>query len=318
MPRVLVLVEHDDGTPKKVTYEMLTKARELGEPAAVFVGDGLDVATDGLARHGAAAVYAFGGEGASNRLTAPSVDALAAAADQAEPAAVLVAASPAGKDIGARLAARRGWGMLADVVDLDGDLVATQNVFGGATTVRARVRTGVPVLAVKPNSFAPAEAPAEPEVIDLGLDRQTGQADARLTDHVVQERSGRPDVAEAEIVVSGGRGLQDPSNFALVEALADALGAAVGASRAAVDAGWYPHQHQVGQTGKTVSPQLYVAVGISGAIQHRAGMQTSKTIVAINKDADAPIFAISDFGVVGDLFKVVPRLTDEVARRKGG
>src|ERR687898_713373 len=274
MPRVLVLVEHEEGAAKKVTYEMLTKARDLGEPVAVFVGEGLETAREGLARHGATAVYAAG----------------------------------------ARLAARRGWGMLADIVDLDGDLVATQNVFGGATTVRARVRTGTPVLAVKPNSFPVQEAPAEPEVVDLDL--AEGQDATRVTDHVVQEQGGRPDVAEAEIVVSGGRGLQDPSNFALVEALADALGAAVGASRAAVDAGWYPHQHQVGQTGKTVSPQLYVAVGISGAIQHRAGMQTSKTIVAVNKDADAPIFAISDFGVVGDLFKVVPRLTDEVAKRK--
>ena len=312
MPRVLVLVEHEDGATKKVTYEMLTKARDLGEPVAVFVGEGLDGAREGLARHGATAVYAAAGD---NRLAGPLTGALAAAADRAEPAAVLVAATPLAKDAGARLAARKGWGMLADIVDLDGDLVATQNVFGGATTVRARVRTGTPVLAIKPNSFPVQEAPAEPEVVDLDLAEE--QDGTRVTDHVVQEQGGRPDVAEAEIVVSGGRGLQDPSNFALVEALADTLGAAVGASRAAVDAGWYPHQHQVGQTGKTVSPQLYVAVGISGAIQHRAGMQTSKTIVAVNKDADAPIFAISDFGVVGDLFKVVPRLTDEVAKRKG-
>ena len=312
MPRVLVLVEHEDGATKKVTYEMLTKARDLGEPVAVFVGEGLDGAREGLARHGATAVYAAGGD---NRLAGPLTGALAAAADRVEPAAVLVAATPLAKDAGARLAARKGWGMLADIVDLDGDLVATQNVFGGATTVRSRVRTGTPVLAIKPNSFPVQEAPAEPEVVDLDLAEE--QDGTRVTDHVVQEQGGRPDVAEAEIVVSGGRGLQDPSNFALVEALADTLGAAVGASRAAVDAGWYPHQHQVGQTGKTVSPQLYVAVGISGAIQHRAGMQTSKTIVAVNKDADAPIFAISDFGVVGDLFKVVPRLTDEVAKRKG-
>jgi electron transfer flavoprotein alpha subunit len=312
MPRVLVLVEHEDGAAKKVTYEMLTKARDLGEPVAVFVGAGLDGAREGLARHGATAVYAAGGD---NRLAGPLTGALAAAADRVEPAAVLVAATPLAKDAGARLAARKGWGMLADIVDLDGDLVATQNVFGGATTVRSRVRTGTPVLAIKPNSFPVQEAPAEPEVVDLDLAEE--QDGTRVTDHVVQEQGGRPDVAEAEIVVSGGRGLQDPSNFALVEALADTLGAAVGASRAAVDAGWYPHQHQVGQTGKTVSPQLYVAVGISGAIQHRAGMQTSKTIVAVNKDADAPIFAISDFGVVGDLFKVIPRLTDEVAKRKG-
>ena len=312
MSRVLVLVEHEDGVTKKVTYEMLTKARDLGEPVAVFVGEGLDGAREGLARYGATAVYAAGGD---NRLAGPLTGALAAAADRADPAAVLVAATPLAKDAGARLAARKGWGMLADIVDLDGDLVATQNVFGGATTVRSRVRTGTPVLAIKPNSFPVQEAPAEPEVVDLELAEE--QDGTRVTDHVVQEQGGRPDVAEAEIVVSGGRGLQDPSNFALVEALADTLGAAVGASRAAVDAGWYPHQHQVGQTGKTVSPQLYVAVGISGAIQHRAGMQTSKTIVAVNKDADAPIFAISDFGVVGDLFKVIPRLTDEVAKRKG-
>ena len=312
MPRVLVLVEHEDGATKKVTYEMLTKARDLGEPVAVFVGEGLDGAREGLARHGATAVYAAAGD---NRLAGPLTGALAAAADRAEPSAVLVAATPLAKDAGARLAARKGWGMLADIVDLDGDLVATQNVFGGAMTVRARVRAGTPVLAIKPNSFPVQEAPAEPEVVDLDLAEE--QDGTRVTDHVVQEQGGRPDVSEAEIVVSGGRGLQDPSNFALVEALADTLGAAVGASRAAVDAGWYPHQHQVGQTGKTVSPQLYLAVGISGAIQHRAGMQTSKTIVAVNKDADAPIFAISDFGVVGDLFKVVPRLTDEVAKRKG-
>jgi electron transfer flavoprotein alpha subunit len=317
MAAVLVLVEHDEGATKKVTYEMLTKARGLGEPVAVFVGEGLDAAREGLGRHGATAVYAATGEGWTNQLGGPLTDALEAAADRADPAAVLVAATPGGKDAGARLAARKGWGMLADVVDLDADLVATQNVFGGATTVRARVRTGTPVLAVKPNSFPVEEAPAEPEVVDVGAQRSAAAPEARVTDHVVQEQGGRPDVAEAEIVVSGGRGLQDPSNFALVEALADALGAAVGASRAAVDAGWYPHQHQVGQTGKTVSPQLYVAVGISGAIQHRAGMQTSKTIVAINKDADAPIFAISDFGVVGDLFKVVPRLTEEITKRKG-
>jgi electron transfer flavoprotein alpha subunit len=317
MASVLVLVDHDGGNLKKVTAQMLTKARELGEPAAVFVGDGLQAATEALGRYGAGTVYAATGEGWTNQLALPVVDALEAAANRAEPAAVLVAATPGGKDAAVRLAARKGWGVLADVVDLDGDLVATQNVFGGATIVHSRVTAGTPVLLVKPNAFPVEESPVQAEVVDLGLVREAGPAEVRMTEHVVEERGGRPDVAEAEIVVSGGRGLQDPSNFALVEALADALGAAVGASRAAVDAGWYPHQHQVGQTGKTVSPQLYAAVGISGAIQHRAGMQTSKTIVAINKDAEAPIFSISDFGVVGDLFKVVPRLTEEVIKRKG-
>jgi electron transfer flavoprotein alpha subunit len=317
MASILVLVEHEAGNLKKVTAQMLTKARGLGEPAAVLVGEGSAAATEALARYGAKTVYTATGEGWTNQLTQPLVDALEAAADRAEPAAVLVAATPGGKDAAVRLAARKGWGVLADVVDLDGDLVATQNVFGGATIVHSRVTAGTPVLTIKPNAFPVEESPTEPEVVDLGLVRQAGPAEVRMTEHVVEERGGRPDVAEAEIVVSGGRGLQDPSNFALVEALADALGAAVGASRAAVDAGWYPHQHQVGQTGKTVSPQLYVAVGISGAIQHRAGMQTSKTIVAINKDAEAPIFSISDFGVVGDLFRVVPRLTEEVVKRKG-
>jgi electron transfer flavoprotein alpha subunit len=317
MATILVLVEHDEGSLKKVTSQMLTKARELGEPAAVFVGDGLDTAREALGRYGAKTIYAATGAGWTNQLALPVADALEAAAERAEPAAVLVAATAGGKDAGVRLAARKRWGLLAEVVDLDADLVATKNVFGGATIVRSRVRGGTPVLAVKPNAFPVEEAAVEPEVVDLGLTREAGPADVRMTDHVVEEQGGRPDVAEAEIIVSGGRGLQDPSNFALVEALADSLGAAVGASRAAVDAGWYPHQNQVGQTGKTVSPQLYVAVGISGAIQHRAGMQTSKTIVAINKDGEAPIFAISDFGVVGDLFKVVPRLTDEVMKRKG-
>ena len=318
MATVLVLVEHEEGAPKKVTYEMLTKARELGEPAAVFVGEGLDAAREGLARYGATTIYAATGEGWTNRLTLPVTDALAAAAERAEPVAVLAAATPASKEAAARLAARKGWGILADIIDLDGDLVATQSVFGGALMVRARVRAGTPVLTVKPNAFPASESPAEPQVVELGLTREQGPAEVRFIERVVQERGGRPDVAEADIVVSGGRGLQDPANFRLVEELADVLGAAVGASRAAVDAGWYPHQHQVGQTGKTVSPQLYVAVGISGAIQHRAGMQTAKTIVAINKDADAPIFAISDFGVVGDLFKVVPRLTEEIRKRKTG
>jgi electron transfer flavoprotein alpha subunit len=309
MASILVLVEHDQGNLRKVTAQMLTKARQLGEPAAVFVGDGLDTATEALGRYGAKTVYSATGEGWTNQLTLPVVDALQAAADRAEPAAVLVAATPGGKDAGVRLAARKGWGVLADVVDLDDNLVATQNVFGGATIVHSRVTAGTPVLTIKPNAFPVEESPEQPEVVDLGLTREAGPADVRMTEHVVEERGGRPDVAEAEIVVSGGRGLQDPANFALVEALADALGA--------VDAGWYPHQHQVGQTGKTVSPQLYVAVGISGAIQHRAGMQTSKTIVAVNKDGEAPIFSISDFGVVGDLFKVIPRLTEEVVKRKG-
>src|SRR4029453_10113448 len=183
MPRILVLVEHEDGVTKKVTYEMLTKARDLGEPVALFVGEGLEQAREGLARHGAPPVSAPGGD---TRLPGTLAGALEAATDRAEPAAVLVAATPLGKDAGARLAARKGWGMLADIVDLDGDLVATQNVFGGATTVRAKGRTGPPVLAVKPNSCPVQEAPASPEVADL--DVAEAQDGVRVTDHVVQEQ----------------------------------------------------------------------------------------------------------------------------------
>src|SRR5919201_2505872 len=183
MAAVLVLVEHDEGATRKVTYEMLTKSRSLGEPVAVFVGEGFDAAAEGLARHGATAIQVSTGEGWTNRLGEPLTDALEAAADRTQPAAVLVAATPAGKDAGARLAARKGWGMLADVVDLDDDLVATQNVFGGATTVRARVRTGTPVLAIKPNSFPVEEAPAEPERIEAGAARTARTGDPRVTDH---------------------------------------------------------------------------------------------------------------------------------------
>src|SRR6266545_2182677 len=189
---VLVLVEHDQGQLRKVTGQMLTKARELGDAAAVFVGDGLQTAVEALGRHGAKTIYTATGEGWTNQLTSPVVDALEAAADRAQPTAVLVAATAGGKDAGVRLAARKGWGVLADVVDLDADLVATQNVFGGATIVHSRVRRGTPVLAVKPNAFPVEEAPVEPEVVDLGLTREAGPADVRMTDHVVEEQGGRP------------------------------------------------------------------------------------------------------------------------------
>jgi electron transfer flavoprotein alpha subunit len=316
MAQILVLVEHVDGTPKKVTYELLTMARSLGEPAAVFVGRGYEQAKDKLAEYGATTVYVAADEELENYLVAPKVDVLAQVVNDAKPAAVLIPSGADGKEVAGRLAVRLGSGVITDAVGVDSGLVAQQSIFGGATLVKSSVTTGTPIITVRPNSTPPEPAPAQPTEQQVSVTLSDASRAAKILDRVTEKKSGRPELTEAAIVVSGGRGLGGGENFALIEQLADALGAAVGASRAATDAGWYPHQNQVGQTGKTVSPQLYIAVGISGAIQHRAGMQTSKTIVAINKDSEAPIFELVDFGVVGDLFQVVPQLVQEIEKRK--
>ncbi|MDT0347183.1 electron transfer flavoprotein subunit alpha/FixB family protein [Streptomyces litchfieldiae] len=320
MAEVLVYVDHVDGAVRKPTLELLTLARRLGEPVAVHLGPGAGTAAAVLAEHGATRVLAADAPEFAEYLVVPKVDALEAAARAVSPAAVLVPSSAEGKEIAARLALRLESGLITDAVDLEpGDQgpVVTQSVFAAAFTTASRVTHGVPVITVKPNSAAPEAAPAAGTVEELAVSFGPLATGTKVVSRSPRESTGRPELTEAAIVVSGGRGVNGAENFALIEALADSLGAAVGASRAAVDAGWYPHSHQVGQTGKTVSPQLYIAAGISGAIQHRAGMQTSKTIVAINKDAEAPIFELVDYGVVGDLFDVVPALTDEVRARKG-
>ena len=320
MSEVLVLVEHTDGEVKKVTSELLTLARRLGEPSAVFVGPGLDSAKAALAEHGAAKVYVADAAELLSYLVAPTAEVLDRIVRDSSPAAVLIASGAEGKEIAARLAIKTGSGVLTDATDVTaegGTVTAEQPVFGGSTVVRSAVTTGTPIITVRPNSVAAEPAAGAAERVDVTVELSEAAKGARITDHVVEEKGERPELSEAAIVVSGGRGVGSGENFSVIEALADSLGAAVGASRAATDAGWYPHQHQVGQTGKTVSPQLYVAAGISGAIQHRAGMQTSKTIVAINKDPEAPIFELVDFGVVGDLHQVVPALTEKVTARKG-
>ena len=320
MAEVLVFAEHAGGEVKKVSTELLTLARRHGEPAVVWTGPGAEAGRDRLAEFGAARVYAAGGAELDEYVAAPKAEALAAAVAQASPAAVLVAGTTEGKEIAARLAVKTGSGLITDALDLGDGLVAEQSIFGGSIVVHSRVRTGTPIIAVRPNSVTPQPAP-EPgtaELVPLDVPLSEAAKTARVTERVEQERGERPELTEASIVVSGGRGVGSAEHFALIEQLADSLGAAVGASRAATDAGWYPHQFQVGQTGKTVAPQLYVAVGISGAIQHRAGMQTSKTIMVINKDPEAPIFELADFGVVGDLFTVVPQLIEEIGQRGQG
>jgi electron transfer flavoprotein alpha subunit len=318
MAEILVLAEHSGESVKKVTCELLTLARRFGEPSVVWAGPGADAGRERLAEFGAETVYVAAGEEFDDYVVAPQAELLAALAADKSPGAVLVASTAEGREVAARLAVKTGSGLITDAVDLTEGLIAEQSIFGGAIIVQSKVRTGTPIVAVRPNAVAPEPAPGAARLENISLDVSDGAKSARITERVEQERSERPELTEASIVVSGGRGVGSAENFALIEKLADSLGAAVGASRAATDAGWYPHQFQVGQTGKTVSPQLYLAVGISGAIQHRAGMQTSKTIMVINKDAEAPIFELADFGVVGDLFQVVPQLTEEIQKRGQG
>jgi len=319
MAEVLVLVDHIDGVVRKTTSELLTIARRLGEPSAVFIGGGFDTAKAALAQYGAEKVYTVAAADIFDYLVAPKAEVLAALVASSSPAAVLISSSPEGKEIAARLAIKTSSGLITDAVDVqaggDGAVRTTQSAFAGGFSVQASVTKGTPIVTVKPNS-APPEAvtgAAVEQVVDITI--SAGAKAARITNTAPRAATGRPELTEAAIVVSGGRGTG--GDFSKVEEFADSLGAAVGASRAAVDAGWYPHSNQVGQTGKQVSPQLYVAAGISGAIQHRAGMQTSKTIIAINKDEEAPIFDMVDFGVVGDLFTVLPQAIKAVNAAKG-
>jgi electron transfer flavoprotein alpha subunit len=321
MAEVLVLAERDaDGGVKKVTFELLTAARRLGEPSVVWAGPGVEAAQPRLAEYGAAKVYAADSADLAGYVSAPTAELLAQLVGEKAPAAVLVAGTNDAKEVAGRLAVKTGSGILTDVVDLaagDNGPVGTHANFGGAVTAHATVRKGTPIIALRPGAVPAEPSAGAAEVEAVAFSASDAAKAAKVTERSAAEKGGRPDLTEAQIVVSGGRGTGSADGFGIIEQLADSLGAAVGASRAVVDAGWYPHQFQVGQTGKTVSPQLYVAVGISGAIQHRAGMQTSKAIMAINKDAEAPIFEIADYGVVGDLFTVVPQLIDEISKHKG-
>ncbi len=320
MAEILVLAELDAaGGVRKTTLESLTAARALGEPSAVVIaapGTAPGV-KDTLAEYGAATVYVAESDEIDSYLVAPKAEVLAQLVGEKSPAAVVIPSSPEGKEVAARLAVKTGSGFLTDVTEIAPDGTATQVAFAGAVIVHSKVTTGTPIYTLRGNSVTPEPAPAAGAEQEVSVSLSDAAKQAKVTDRVIEQKSTRPELTEASIVVSGGRGVASAENFAIIEALADSLGAAVGASRAAVDSVFYPHTFQVGQTGKTVSPQLYVAVGISGAIQHRAGMQTSKTIVAINKDPEAPIFELADFGVVGDLNTVVPAATEQITARKG-
>jgi electron transfer flavoprotein alpha subunit len=316
MAEVLVVVEASQGAVKKVTLEMLTLARDLGEPAAVVLGGEAAPLVDKVAEFGAQKVYVAEHADLDGYLVAPKATVLAELVRRVSPAAVLLSSSQEGKEIAGRLAVKLDNGLLTDVGSLDAEGIATQVVFAGSTIVKSKVTRGIPLVTVRPNSLTPTPAPAAAAVEQLSVSVSDQDKLARVVERKTEAKGARPELAEASIVVSGGRGVGSADNFKLVEEFADLLGGAVGASRAAVDSGFYPHQFQIGQTGKTVAPQLYIALGISGAIQHRAGMQTSKTIVAVNKDGEAPIFELADFGVVGDLFKVVPQAAEEIRKRK--
>jgi electron transfer flavoprotein alpha subunit len=318
MAEVLVLVEHAEGNLKNITAELITAARVLGEPSAVVVGapGTTEKLTEGLKAAGAAKIYAAESDTAEQYLVTPKVDVLVALAESASPAAIVVAANAEGKEVAGRVAAATDSGLLYDVVGVKEGPVGVHSIFGGAYTTEAKAEGDSPVIALRPGAVEAEPVAGAGEVVSVEVPEQAENA-TKVISRQPAQKSARPELTEAKIVVAGGRGVGSKENFNVVEELADAFGGAVGASRAAVDSGFYEGQFQVGQTGKTVSPQLYVALGISGAIQHRAGMQTSKTIVAVNKDEESPIFEIADYGIVGDLFKVTPQLTDAVKARKG-
>ena len=323
MADILVFVDHDKGTVKKVSAQMLTAAKQKGGgnvTAAIF-GEGASSAAERAGAFGASKAYVWEAPEADQFATEPQVAALVQAVKDSGASVVFYAAEPFTNDIAARAAVRLDAGVVTDANDVtfEGDTaVVTKAIFGGDMTSRCKVKDGhVQFISVKPNAFTAEESGGSAEAVQLQVEVTEDAKRAKVVDTVAQSAGGRPDVTEAAVIVAGGRGLGNAEGFQLIEQLADALKAGVGASRAATDAGWYPHSHQIGQTGKTVSPQLYIGAGISGAIQHRAGMQTSQTIIAVNKDPEAPIFSIADFGIVGDLYKVLPPLIEEINARKG-
>ena len=322
---ILVYCDHFDGKFRKVSLEMLSEAAKIAEQTgdevhAIVLGPGSKALAEQTGKYGAKKAYYCEDSILENYSTDAYVDVIEKAFDQSEPKLFMIGHTPRGRDIAPRLAQKLELGMISDIIKIelsDGEFIFTKPIYAGKCLTKQKCITEPAFVSVRPNVLGIEEKDAgTPELVELKPEISLDDIRAIVKELIVQ-KSERPELTEADIIVSGGRGLGKPEGFKLIEELADLLGAAVGASRAAVDAGWKPHSYQVGQTGKVVSPTLYIAVGISGAIQHLAGMGSSKYIVAINKDPEAPIFNVATYGIVGDLYKVVPLLIEEIKKIKG-
>ena len=319
MPKIWVYAELNQGRLTTTTLELLTRARELGEVDAVALGPGARKAAAALGKHGAARVFANEDGAFAEYVAEPATDCLAALLPQEGPDLILFGFSPDSREVAGRLAARLRTGLISNAMDVEaanGGFVAKVPYFGGAKVASYRANAKPAIVLIRPKSFEISESGGEAAVVEVAASVAEGSKRARMVERV-QEAADQVKLEDAKIVVSGGRGLGGPENFHFVHELADALGAAAGASRAVVDAGWVPYAMQVGQTGKTVRPGVYIAAGISGAMQHTVGMKGAKVIIAINKDRDAPILKMADLGVVGDALKILPKLTEAVKAKKG-
>ena len=319
MAKIWVYTELNQGRPTTTTLELLTRARELGDVAAVALGPGAEGAAATLGRHGARRLLVNEDSAFGEYLAEPATDCLAALVPNEAPDIILFGFTSDSREVAGRLAARLGTGLISNAMDVEaanGGFVAKVPYFGGAKVASYRANARPAIVLIRPKSFEVSESGGEAEVVKVAAAVGDGSKRARIVERK-EEAADKVKLEDAGIVVSGGRGLGGPENFHFVEELADALGGAAGASRAIVDAGWVPYAMQVGQTGKTVRPGVYIAAGISGAMQHTVGMKGSKVIVAINKDPDAPILKMADLGVVGDVLKILPRLTEAVRTRKG-